>query len=414
MKTMQRLFPILLIFCTAAHAQVAPAATGPGRLPISGNLQYSINYSQSSILDDNREDTTTGVISASVKYSNSNMRLPFSLIYGGGYNWTEAGLDSWSGPFQNLSLSQVIVWHKWNFAASDDISYRHQAPTTGFSGVAGTGDLTGATTGTATSQSILTVSTHVIENTASGTLGHPLNFATSLNGSVSSSILRYPDGNGLDTSSLTTKAEMTKRLNVRNSLTGSFMFSQYSYPDSYFTLVTYSGYFGFMRMWSRKITTNISAGPQWASSSDLTLAPSSTALSINASVNYRFRFTSANLTYIRETSGGSGYTRGAQTDTAHALLSREFGKHLFFSIDSSYMRTAGLLRNGETNSIFAGVQGTRQFGRHLSMFASYTAVSQSSSLLISPAIYNPTILDSLQHTISFGMGYSPRKTRLKD
>jgi len=409
-----QLFPILLAFCSAAHAQVAPAATGPGRLPISGNLQYSINYSQSAIFDDSSEDTTTSLISASVKYLNSHAHLPFSLTYGGGYNWTEGGLDSWRGAFQNLSLSQGIVWRNWSFAASDDISYRHQAPTTGYSGVAGAGDLAGVTSGATTSQSILTVSTRVIENTASGTLGRSLNFATSLNGNVSSNILRYPDGNGLDTNSLTTKAEITQRLNARNFLTGSSMFSQYCYPDSSFTLTTYSGYLGFIRMWNRKITTNISAGPQWSSGSDSKLSPSSTMLSINASISYRFRFTSANLTYLRETSGGSGYTHGAQTDTAHALLSREFGKRLTFSIDSSYMRTAGLLRNGETNSIFAGVQGTRQFGRHLSLFASYTAVNQSSSLSVSPVIFNPTILDSLQHTISFGMGYSPRKIRLKD
>ena len=72
------------------------------------------------------------------------------------------------------------------------------------------------------------------------------------------------------------------------------------------------------------------------------------------------------------------------------------------------MRTAGLSNNGVTSGEYGGAQATRKLGRYFNVFASYTAIDQSSSLL-----NVPNVLNTLWQTIGFGIGYSPREIRLK-
>ena len=73
------------------------------------------------------------------------------------------------------------------------------------------------------------------------------------------------------------------------------------------------------------------------------------------------------------------------------------------------MRTSGLgNQGGVTNAKFGGAQATRRLGRYLTAFANYTATDQSTSSLL-PA----NTLSGLQQVVGFGIGYSPRETRLK-
>jgi hypothetical protein len=410
---------IFFAACAGAHAQVAPAATGPG-LPVSGNLNYSLRYSQTAEFGAALGDWQTSDASASVGYANSNTRLPFKLNYGGGYTWTLAGPTYSTGLFQNLLLSQGIVWRKWSVVASDDVSYRPQAPTIGFSGIPGTGEpIGGSGTGTPSSQSILTVNTHTVDNLANGELEHILNYATTLSAGGDSELLRYPDGNGLDTDTQRANAGLTRRLNARNSLSGQYMFSRYSYPGSSLTFETNSGFLHFKREWNRKITTDVSIGPQWVSSSDSAIMPSSTKVAVNAAVNYQFRFTSASLSYNRGANGGAGYMLGSESNNVSANFSREFGRDLTIGITGSYMRSSGLQNtglqhsgvtnayNGVINAKYGGAQATRKLGRYLTVFASYSAIDQSSSSSL-PI----NVLNQLEQVIGFGIGYSPRETRL--
>ena len=97
-------------------------------------------------------------------------------------------------------LSQGIVGRKWNIQVSDNVSYLKQAPTTGFSGVPGTGEPVGESNPSPpSSQTILTLNTRTVNNIVSGEFEHSLNYATALSIGGSSELLRYPDGNGLDT-----------------------------------------------------------------------------------------------------------------------------------------------------------------------------------------------------------------------
>jgi hypothetical protein len=78
-----------------------------------------------------------------------------------------------------------------------------------------------------------------------------------------------------------------------------------------------------------------------------------------------------------------------------------------FGLEGSYNRTSGLMNNGVTNAKYGGAEATRRLGRYFTVFANYTAIDQSSS---SPLPTN--VLTHLWQVIGFGVGYSPRKTRL--
>jgi hypothetical protein len=63
--------------------------------------------------------------------------------------------------------------------------------------------------------------------------------------------------------------------------------------------------------------------------------------------------------------------------------------------------------NGVINAKYGGAQATRKLGRYLTVFASYSAIDQSSSSSL-PI----NVLNQLEQVIGFGIGYSPRETRL--
>jgi hypothetical protein len=400
---------VLMAPCAAAFAQAVPSATGPGGLHLGNKLNYSFRYAQTAEFGSTLGNWQTSSLSASADYANGKERLPFTLNYSGGYTWTLAGPSYATGLFQHLLLSQGIDWRKWHVILSDDASYRPQSPTTGFSGIPGIGEpIGGPVPSPPSSQSILTVSTHAVNNLAHGEIEHKLNYALSFNAGATSELLRYPDDNGLNMDTQMADAELGWRLNARDSISGNYRFSQFSYPDHSFSFVSNSGLFGFTRDWSRRIDTSLSIGPQWTRSSDNSVVPSSLGVTADGAINYRYRFIAANLIYNRAISGGGGYLFGDQSDSLSAHFSRNFRSGMTVGFEGSYRRIAGLRSNGITNAKVAGAQVDNKLGRYFNAFANYTVTAQSSSSTL-PG----NTLNGLRQVISFGITYRPRETDLR-
>jgi len=407
MRKTINLLAFLFAAASVAHAQVAPAATVG-----VAHFSYNFNYAQTAEFGGTLGNWQTISPSASVDYANSAERLPFDLRYTGGYTATVSGPAYSTGLFQRLLLSQGFVGRKWKVTVSDDVSYRPQAPTTGFSGIPGIGEPIGSPT-PPSSQSILTLRTHVVDNTVNGSVGDNLNYATTLTFGGSSDLLRYPDGNGLSLNGQTANAGLVWRLNGRNSFSANYAFSQFSYPDYSFSFVTSTVLFGFTRDWSRKLSTDVSVGPQLTSSSQSTSLPSSTGtgipsatgVSVRAVASYQFKFVTAALNYTHGVNGGSGYLFGAKSDDVIGTFSREFGRNLTIGFNGAYTRTTALANNTLIGTEFGGTQVSRRFGRHINVFANYTARDQSSNSSL-----QANVINSLLQTISFGVGYSPKKT----
>lgn len=408
MKTAIQLVAFLLIALTAVWAQVQPAATEGGLITLPRNLDYSLYYSQTAQFGGGLGDWQTSTLSGSLDYLNGNTRYPLHLEYGGGYNWIIAGPNYGAGLFQRLFMSQGMVWHTWNASLSNNVSYTPETPTFGFTGIPGVGEpIAGPTTAPpALNQSILTLNTDVVENTTTGQVTHNLNYAAILNFGGSYDIFRFPNGDGYNTNTTTANGGVTWRLDARNSLLSNYIYSQFTFPDLNFSFQTQAAFFGYMRVWSRKITTSISAGPQWTSSSNSTAIPSSTGLAANASLAYKSGANYVGLSYERGINAGSGYLIGGETDIASANYTRQFGRDLNIGAFGSYMRTASLPGQqgfGSFTAEYGGGQITRKIGRDLSVFLNYSAITQSAG-----SSFPGSPLNQMFQVVGFGIGYTPR------
>ncbi|HUX43844.1 MAG TPA: hypothetical protein VMV57_03740 [Terracidiphilus sp.] len=409
MKKSLQLAVILLALCPFAAAQVEPAASGGPHAPVlPKSLDYSLRYAHTMEFGKSLGNWQNSTISGSLSYTNGRERFPFSMEYGGGYSWNITGPAYGNGAFHRLQLSQGFTGRLWNLLVSDNVSYSPEAPTLGFTGIPGIGEPVGAPppspTPPAVNGSILTLNTHVVNNTVNGSLEHRLNYAMSMNLGGDYNVFRFPDGNGLDINSEGANGGLNWRLNGRNSLLTSYRFSEFTYPDYLFSFYTHSGNVGFERLWSRRISTTVTAGPQWTSSSNSSLVPDSLGVAVNAMLNYHSGFNNFSLSYARGVNNGGGFLIGAETDTATANYSRRLGNAATLGFTASYMRTAGLLNNGVTNAKYGGAEATRRLGNHLQVFANYSLIAQSSSSQL-PG----NTLGQVIQVVGFGIGYSPRR-----
>jgi hypothetical protein len=199
-------------------------------------------------------------------------------------------------------------------------------------------------------------------------------------------------------------------LNAFNSIFGQYSFARFSYPGYPIIMGTQSAMFGYQRTWSRRLTTSVSAGPEWTQGSISAEIPSSTGLTVSAQMTYQARSASATLSYSQGTTGGAGVLTqfGVHNQDLNAGLTRQFGRNLTLSATGAYMRTQGLQQAGVINGMYGGVAATRRLGRYITVNANYTAVQQSSSSAL-PA----NAISGLSQVIGFGIGYSPREKRFK-
>jgi hypothetical protein len=409
MKTTLTLLAILSTVA-GAHAQVSPEATAG-----TAELQYSARYSQSAAFyGGSLGDSQDAILSGNLEYANGFKRLPFSLTFGGGYTWNIAGTAYGNGPFENLSISQGIVGRKWSIQVGDDVSYLKEAPITGFSGVPGTGEpISGSNPTPPTDQTILTLNTRTVSNSANAEYQHTLSYATTFSFGGGSQLLRYPDGNGLDSNAQSANAALNRRLNARNSLSVQYSFTDFSYPgsnssQSVSSLDANTVLFGFQRQWNRRINTSASVGPEWIESPDSAVVPSSTRVSGNATFEDQLRFGSVNLSYSHAASAGGGFLPGAEVDTISGGFGKEFEKKLTINLTGGYNRTSALGGEEEIDGKFGAGTATMQLSQHFSAFANYTATDQTTS-----ASLPSNALSGLWQMVSFGIGYTPREKRIK-
>jgi len=404
----------LFLVCGVANAQVVPEATGPGvaqepAVPTGSYLQYALRYTELARFGTSIPSQQSASASGSLNYVSASERRPFTFEYGGGYTWAISGPAYGTGQSQRVFLSQGLNGRKWNFLVSDDASYLPQTPNTGFLGIPGIGEPIGVANPSPTSsQTILSLNTQAVENVANGSLEASLSNATSLTGGASSRLLRYPNGDGYDTDTLSATGVLARVLNSRDSLSGAYEFFNFSYPGYDVSFVTNSALIGIQHKWTRNLVTNVAAGPQFISSSVPTVVPSSINVAVNASLTYLLRFTTATASYTRGTNGGSGYLFGAEVDDAVVDVSHQYGLNWTIGLTGGFQRTAGLNNNGVTDAVFGAAEGTWRIARNMIVFANYTADDQWSTSTL------PTnSLNLLLNTIGFGIGYSPLPRRVR-
>ncbi|HEX7158546.1 MAG TPA: hypothetical protein VF214_06015 [Edaphobacter sp.] len=429
----------VLSLSPALYGQAAPTAEATvgsgtsltpslGKSISDGEIHYSVSAGEtiSHGFFSNQGTYSSTNLSGAVGFSSRSERRPFSMMISSGLLLTSQS-GSTVQTYQNASVSQTFITHRWVFGLSDSVSYLPQSPTTGYSGVAGVGDV-GTIQGPAQGPAggILTESGRRVSNSLGGSVERMLTASTSVSGSAEWRILRCIDGAGLETDGITSDVSLNHRLSGRTTVSGSatygiFTYGQYAALNplglSDVSIETRGLSLSFTRLMTHTISLFASGGPLAISSSNKILIPSTTTGAGSVGVSYFHKLTTVSLSYSRGFSGGSGVQQGAITDNVSGSVSRTYGRVWATSVMGSYTHSSGLVADQINqllgvshtyNSVFAGVQVSRSLTQHLSGYFSYTVNAQTGSTHAVTAV--PNVFTGVGNAISFGVTWAPRST----
>jgi hypothetical protein len=381
-------------------AQIDPTASGS-----TAKLDYDAGYSHTASFGGGLEDVQQrAFVSGELQYMNGKETAPLAVTYSGGYGATISGSAGGAGLFQHLNITQGYLARRSSITISDNVGYYPQSAANGFSGIPGVGLLPGQTA--LPSSSVYQLNTRNLTNTVGATYVRPLNYMTGVSLSGNYTILRFPDGGGFDINEEVAQPSMRWRLNARNTASVQYAFTHFSYVGSTFGMQTQSVQPSYTRVWSRRLTTSLSAGPEWVESSDSAIVPSSLGIAGGATASYAGKKMSGTLNYTRSTSAGGNLTTqiGTKNNLVRLDVTRGFGRNLTLSGTASYYRTEAYLQPGVVNFRDVAADATERLGRYVTLSASYSAIEQSSSLA-TPA----NALIGLTHVLGFTVAYHPRE-----
>jgi hypothetical protein len=424
---------LVLTMGSISHGQAIPAGgtsmgpnnSGPNLPSLDGILHYALSASE--VIQYGYygagDVTHSTVLSGDVAYTAKSTVRPFNLLFAGG---VILGNQSGQGTtyYTSASVSQGYVTRSWVFNISDSVSFLPQSPTTGLSGIAGVGDIgslpvQGPVEGPA--GGIFSNAGNRVANSLTGSVERQISHDTSISGVGSWSVLHFlDDGDGLNFTEISGVVAINRRLDARSSVSLDAVYSTFSYgaesgqPDIESRGINLS----YQRVLSRTLSMSVSAGPQWISSSNSTLIPSSLNASVSANLSYARRNTNASVGYFHGVNAGSGVLAGALSDNVFAGAGHTFGRKWLASLNVGYSHSTGLtqLSNGSSvipvnevyNTVFGGAQLTRAINTHFSGYVSYTAQNQSSNY----ALGAQNALNGTSQTFGIGITFTPTSTRL--
>ena len=431
---------LLLTVSSISYGQAVPAggtpmssmtanSVGPNLPDLDGVTHYALSASETIQLGyyGPGEVTHSTVLSGDVAYTAKSRTLPFSMLFAGGGVFGNQSGQGTTG-YANLALSQGLVTRSWVFNISDSVSFLPQSPTTGLSGIPGVGDIgtlpvQGPVEGPA--GGILSNAGNRIANSLSGSAERQLNRNTSISGSGSWAVLHFLDdsgaNSGLDNSQVSGIVALNRRLDARSSISLNAVYSTISYSGSAISepdIETRGINLTYQRVLSRTLSVNVSAGPQWTSSSDSTFIPSRLGVAVTAGLSYARGFTTASVGYSHGVNNGSGVLPGAESDGVFGTWGHTYGRKWVVAATGAYTHTSGLtqLATGSSivptneiyNTVFGGVQLTRGFSTHFSGYVSAGAQDQTNNFSLGAQ----NALNGTSETFGIGVTFTPRSTRL--
>lgn len=424
MRTLARLLTTtLLVASTPAvclaqsqtpEATAAPSVPSLNHAPEPDQLTYTLGASESLLFGYNGRSgvNSSTNLSGTAAFVSGSQSRPFSLLYSGGYLFGNTPGQP-NSTYQNLGVSQQINTKHVIVTVGDVVSYLPNAPVFGLSGIPGVGDIgTGPIgTGGIPTSSILTDYGRRVSNTASGSADLKLTASTDLNPYAAYTIERFVDA-GLDNNELDTGVSIDHRLNALNTVGAGFVYSKFSYlaPDN-IDIYTDEANVQYMHVFSRRVTFNASAGPEFTHSNNPALIPTRTDFAAGLSLTYMQERTQYMLSYSRGTNNGSGVLLGGVGDNVNFTATHKFTRKLSGSFSGNYAhnsslaQTAGLKTTAWT--VFAGAQANYQFARYWSAFGSYNLEYQHTT-----GVFAANAFSGTAHILGFGVYFTPRPLNL--
>jgi hypothetical protein len=436
---------LFLMWATSSvsHGQAVPAGvvtvdTAPTAVPLDGVVHYALTASEIVALGfyGSGQTTASTDLSGDVAYSGRSLAHPFTLLFAGGVllpNGSGQGVTT----FQTLSVSQGYITHHWIFHVADSFTFLPESATTGVSGIPGVGDvgvvpIQGPGEGPA--GGILTVSGNRIANGLLGGVEREITPLTSISGTGSWSTLHFLDSqaDALDYSQFMGSAAVNRRIDQRSSASLGVSYGVYDFsgPEAGAntpSFQTRSINLSYQRLMSREFSVSGTIGPQWVSSSNSALIPSTLNVAGSASVNYTRRLTTASVHYSRGVNGGSGVLPGAISDDVGFGAGRPYGRNWVGSLSGAYIHSSGLSYLGALTSLqgttptaatpvhevyntaYATVQARRRINANFSGFLTFTVADQSTNY--SSGTTQP-VLNGTSEIFGIGISFAPRSTSL--
>jgi hypothetical protein len=424
---------------TATPDATTAVSFGPSlKVPLGdGTVHYDLNASE--ILENGSAFTGTAGwgsmtnAGGDLSYISGNAALPSSVLYSGGYLWTNVpGLASTT--YQNITFSQGLVRKAWSVAVSNTFSYLPLSPAFGISGLPGVGDLGVQTSqaGSGPAPTLLSNFSTILADSVTGAVTRSLDYNTSVFASVQWGTMRFLGQPGLDNTDQTESAGVNRRLNARNTLGVDYAYSSFTYPGlGNFSFISQSLNFLATRRWTRAISLSASIGPQWISSSDAAAFPPQTDLAAAIAFTYTGEFNSANIGYSRGAMSGLGVMPGGFEDSVQGSVQQALGRNWSVAYTASYIRTSGFgsgsygypgsnifgvnaanaliaESTGNIAAEYGGVQLNRRLATAFSTFVSYTAENQS----YGQSAGAQNALNGFGQFVGIGITFAPRSKRL--
>ena len=350
------------------------------------------------------------------------------LSYTGGGMFSTNNNSSPNGIIQELSFKDKFSFRRSTLSIFDQTGYLPES-SFGFTGASGAslpgvGTGGGVGSGFTPGQTILTPRGQNLSNAIDVELDTKLTSRSSVTFVGGYSLEHYFDDNLLNFNSGTFQAGYNYALSRKDTIAVSYSFSAYRYSNVAQSLNLNTVQASYARRVTGKLAFQISAGPQFASSTfPITSSTTSTASgttstsqlywTLNTALQYQLRHSAINASYNHGVTGGSGVLAGAETDVVtggfNSQVSRTFnaGFTAGYSRNKGFSPTSGSSGASGTSDAqsfsywFAGVNVAHPIGRSLDIFANYQLQYQNSST--NGCVGSACSTNITRHQIMFGL-----------
>jgi hypothetical protein len=427
-------------------APAKPAVT-PDQEPLSsgnwlglgfwdGGRSYLVGgFSLNSGFDTNSQNTANGgwqsrsSFNARVGMQRVWSRSQFNLNYSIGgqlYNSRQSAAQRNGALVQSLGVSQSLSWRRWSLSLSESFTYLPESSfgggvgagsgfgNGGFGGLGGFG-IPGLTIpGTPNpfvtpGQTILTTRGARISNSIGGQVGYSLSPRSQITANGAFSMLRFLEGNFIETNSMVFSAGYNYVLNSKDTIATRYVGQQMTFLGATGGVNAHNFHLSYARRVTGRMSFQISGGPAFNEMRS-PLGNVTRRQSWSGMTGWQYAWPNLNVgaSYSRSITDGSGVLSGANTHSVSFNVGRRLsqmwsgGASIRFAHNSSL---SGL--NGGTPASFEswnfGVRLSRPLGRSMSLNTSYNMQHQSRSVCALAG--SGCIPTSLRHVFSVGFSW---------
>jgi hypothetical protein len=323
--------------------------------------------------------SSTTTLGGALQMARGNAKRLFSMSYLG-----SAQLSSYDSnlntQIHSLEITQAIKAGRWDFLFGDTLRYQPNAY--GASApllYAGSNVVqqSGFRPEVTPNDTVLSQQANQLTSTAVGQVSYGLSRTSVLTASASYGILRYLDGNFLDTQQFNASGGFDHRIG-RNTVGVGYTYSRFMYDDLAQNFATNTVQLTFARRLLGRVTFAAGAGPTFTTTTIGSISNTNVDLSARASLQYANNRSTLDLSFSRAVTGGSGVTPGAVTNAISAGAERKLTRTISWSANGGYARNSSEASGTDFDTYYIATGVSHMVGRYMSISVGYRGQKQTS------------------------------------